>query len=52
MTIEHHPDDSMLLAFAAGTLDHGQHAAIATHLVSCPHCRASCARWSRSAGRC
>ena len=39
MTIRHHPDDSMLLAFAAGTLDLGQHAAIATHLWSCPHCR-------------
>jgi putative transcriptional regulator len=39
MTIEHHPDDSLLAGFAAGTLDHGQHVAIATHLVSCPHCR-------------
>ncbi|MGE0803760.1 MAG: ChrR family anti-sigma-E factor [Lautropia sp.] len=40
MTIEHHPDDSLLIGFAAGTLDHGQHVAIATHLVSCPRCRA------------
>lgn len=39
MTIKHHPDDSMLAAFAAGTLDHGQHIAVATHLVSCPQCR-------------
>jgi putative transcriptional regulator len=39
MTIQHHPDDSMLLAFAAGTLDLGQHVAIATHLASCPRCR-------------
>ena len=39
MTIKHHPDDSMLVAFTAGTLDLGQHAAIATHLVSCPQCR-------------
>jgi len=39
MSIEHHPTDSMLAAFAAGTLDHGQHIAIATHLVSCPQCR-------------
>src|SRR5271157_4326871 len=38
MSIEHHPTDTMLAAFAAGTLDHGQHIAIATHLVSCPHC--------------
>ena len=40
MSIEHHPTNSMLAAFAAGTLDHGQHIAIATHLVSCPQCRA------------
>jgi putative transcriptional regulator len=39
MTIQHHPDDSMLSAFAAGTLDLGQHVAIATHLASCPRCR-------------
>ena len=39
MSIEHHPTDSILAAFAAGTLDHGQHVAIATHLVSCPQCR-------------
>ena len=39
MSIEHHPTDTMLAAFAAGTLDHGQHIAIATHLVSCPQCR-------------
>ena len=39
MSIEHHPADSLLAAFAAGTLDHGQHVAIATHLVSCPQCR-------------
>ena len=40
MMIEHHPDDSLLAGFAAGTLDHGQHVAIATHLVSCSRCRA------------
>lgn len=40
MSIEHHPDDTMLAAFAAGTLDHGQHIAIATHLVACSQCRA------------
>ena len=40
MSIQHHPTDLMLAAFAAGTLDHGQHVAIATHLASCPQCRA------------
>jgi putative transcriptional regulator len=39
MKIEHHPDDLMLAGFAAGTLDHGQHVAIATHLTACPTCR-------------
>ena len=39
MTIHHHPPDELLTAFAAGTLDLGQHVAVATHLVGCPHCR-------------
>jgi putative transcriptional regulator len=41
MTIQHHPEDSFLAAFAAGTLDLGQHVAIATHLVACAFCRRS-----------
>ncbi len=39
MSIEHHPPDEMLAAFTAGTLDHGQHIAVATHLVACRQCR-------------
>jgi len=39
MNIEHHPPDDLLSAFAAGTLDHGQHVAIATHLAACAQCR-------------
>ena len=39
MTIQHHPSDELLTAFAAGTLDQGQHVAIATHLLGCSHCR-------------
>jgi putative transcriptional regulator len=39
MNIEHHPTDEMLAAFAAGILDHGQHIAVATHLVVCRQCR-------------
>lgn len=38
--IHHHPPDELLTAFAAGTLDLGQHVVVATHLVGCPHCRA------------
>ena len=45
----------MLAAFAAGTLDHGQHIAIATHLVSCaslpPFCAFDGAGWRCRAGR-
>ncbi|GKQ50920.1 ChrR family anti-sigma-E factor [Bradyrhizobium sp. Ce-3] len=39
MTVHHHPPDELLAAFAAGTIDLGQHVAIATHLVSCAKCR-------------
>jgi putative transcriptional regulator len=39
MTIEHHASDVLLAAFAAGTLDLGQHVAVATHLVGCAGCR-------------
>jgi len=42
MSIEHHPTDELLAAFAAGQLDLGQHVAIATHLRSCVPCRAFC----------
>jgi putative transcriptional regulator len=44
MTVRHHPPDVLLTAFAAGTLDLGQHVAIATHLATCPRCRS----WVRS----
>jgi len=47
MTIHHHPSDSLLTAFAAGTLDHGQHIAIATQLIACRHCRG----WVRAVER-
>lgn len=40
MSIRHHPPDELLTAFAAGTLDLGQHVAVATHLAGCSHCRA------------
>jgi putative transcriptional regulator len=40
MTIQHHPSDVTLAAFAAGTLDQGQRMAIATHVDGCARCRA------------
>jgi putative transcriptional regulator len=39
MSILHHPSEEFLAAFAAGTLDQGQHVAMATHLMTCSECR-------------
>ena len=47
MSINHHPDEALLAAYAGGTLDLGQHVAVATHLTACPHCR----EWVRSMER-
>lgn len=47
MTPTHHPDDAWLLSYAAGSLDLGQHIAVATHLHGCPRCRA----WTRTMER-
>ena len=44
MTILHHPFESLLTAFSAGTLDLGQHIAVATHALSCAQCR----KWTRT----
>jgi len=47
MTIEHHPEEALLAAYAAGVLDLGQRVALATHLRGCPRCRA----WVRTMER-
>jgi putative transcriptional regulator len=39
MTVRHHPDDTLLLAHAAGGLDGAVALIIATHLSFCGHCR-------------
>ena len=39
MTVEHHPDEALLAAHAAGELDLGQRVAVATHLRACRRCR-------------
>jgi putative transcriptional regulator len=39
MSIQHHPSDRLLTAYAAGTLDLGQHVVVATHLKTCAQCR-------------
>jgi putative transcriptional regulator len=39
MTIQHHPDDALLLAYAAGGLDAAMSLILATHLTFCAGCR-------------
>jgi putative transcriptional regulator len=40
MTIQHHPDDDLLLALAAGSLARGPSVVVSSHLEQCAHCRA------------
>lgn len=42
-TIVHHPSNSLLLDYAAGTLDEASSLLVAAHLTLCPHCRAEVA---------
>jgi len=39
MTVQHHPDDALLLAYAAGGLDAAMSLILATHLTFCAGCR-------------
>ena len=39
MSVMHHPPAELLAGFAAGTLDAGEHLAIAVHVSGCPACR-------------
>jgi putative transcriptional regulator len=39
MTIQHHPSDATLAAYAAGALDEARGLVVATHLTLCAHCR-------------
>lgn len=43
MMIKHHPDDSTLMSYAAGSLAEGLSAVVATHLAMCPVCAAEVA---------
>jgi len=40
MNIRHHPDDSTLVAYAAGAVTEGISLVVAAHLELCPQCRA------------
>ncbi len=44
MSIAHHPDDAVLLAFAAGSLDAAQRLTAAAHCGLCPACAGTVAR--------
>lgn len=39
MKIKHHPDDSTLMSYAAGSLPSVLSAVVASHVDMCPHCR-------------
>ena len=39
MSILHHPDDDLLLAYAGGAADEASRLIVATHLAYCAHCR-------------
>ena len=39
MSVTHHPPPELLAGFAAGTLDAGEHLAVAVHASGCPTCR-------------
>jgi len=39
MSIDHHPNDELLLDYSSGAMDEGWSVAVATHLALCPDCR-------------
>jgi putative transcriptional regulator len=50
MTAHHHPDDALLLAYAAGGLDAAMSLILATHLAFCARCRRLVARQEQIGG--
>ena len=50
MTVRHHPDDALLLAYAAGGLDGAMSLILATHLAFCARCRGLVARQEEIGG--
>lgn len=50
MTVRHHPDDALLLAYAAGGLDAAMSLILATHLTFCARCRRLVARQEQIGG--
>lgn len=50
MTIRHHPSDSTLAEFAAGSLDEGSALVVATHVSLCATCRQAVRRFEAIGG--
>ncbi len=50
MSVRHHPDDALLLAYAAGGLDGAMSLILATHLSFCDRCRRLVARQEEIGG--
>ncbi len=51
MSIRHHPDESLLLAYASGTADEATGLIIATHMAFCPQCRQTVTLMEKIGGR-
>lgn len=50
MTIEHHPADSLLAHFAAGSLEQAEHIVVAAHVSMCARCRRMVSAFERLGG--
>jgi putative transcriptional regulator len=50
MSVRHHPEEGLLLAYAAGGLDGALSLIVATHLSFCPRCRRLVARQEEIGG--
>lgn len=50
MSIAHHPDDALLLAYAAGITDEAEGLLVATHMTFCAACRAAVADMEKIGG--
>jgi putative transcriptional regulator len=50
MTIQHHPSDELLLAYASGASDEAVSLVVATHLALCPVCRRAVQAFEQAGG--
>lgn len=50
MTIEHHPDEALLMDYSTGALTEGWSLALAVHLAICPDCRKASSQFDAIGG--